>query len=123
MTGKQYFPRRRPDGTATVVAIFGVPLASVSEEVDLAFDDWRRSLSHIDMAKDLVTEPVALPSEEGFRITFEARAGTRRWRDWMVALLGALERRLGDDYWVAIRDEVSGRTFPVSRKPPQDERD
>jgi hypothetical protein len=109
MTARQVFPERRRDGSATVAAIFREPLIEVVDEVDLAFNDWRNALSHVDMTQDLAAEPMARPSDEGFRIVFEIRPGSRLWRDWAVALVSALRTRLGTGSFAGFFDDVSGR--------------
>lgn len=109
MTARQIFPQRRSDGSATVAAVFGQPLGAVVDEVDLAFAEWRDALSNVDMAEDLAAEPVARPSDEGFRVVFEIRPDSRLWRDWAVALVSALRARLGPGSFVGFFDDVSGR--------------
>lgn len=75
----------------------------------LAFADWRNALSTVDMAEDLAAEPVSSPSDEGFRVVFEIRPGSRLWRDWAVALVSALRARLGPGCFLGFFDDVSGR--------------
>lgn len=113
MTERQAFPEPRSDGSATVVAVFREPLTSVTDEVRFAFADWRESLSQVDIAKDLAAEPVARASEEGFRVVFEIRPGSRLWRDWTVGLVSALQGRLGKGAFAGFYDAVSGRMHPA----------
>lgn len=109
MTARQAFPQRRSDGSATVSAVFREPLDRVTEDVDIAFADWRQALSHVDITLDLAVEPVARSSKEGFRVVFEVQPGSRQWRDWAVALVSALRRRLGEGSFSGFYDHVSER--------------
>ena len=109
MTARQVFPQHRSDGSATVAAVFREPLSGVVDEVELAFADWRNVLSHVDITLDLAEEPVARQSDEGFRIVFEIRPGSRLWRDWAVSLVNAVRTRLGAGSFAGFFDYVSGR--------------
>ncbi len=104
----QTFPKRRDDGTATVVAIFkGVSPVS---EVDDALAAWRETLAGVDMTEDLAGDPTVRETNDGFEIQFEIQPQSRYWRDWVVALISAIRERLGDGVFEGFHDAVAGRT-------------
>jgi len=55
-------------------------------------------------------------SDEGFRVVFEIQPGSQHWKGWAVALLRAIEKRVGSASSVGFYDVVAGRMHPASRR-------
>lgn len=106
MNPRQTFPRRRSDGSANVAAVFRVASYDTSD-LDHAFREWHETLSHVDMSPDLASDPAVISTGDGFDIEFEIRPGSRLWRDWAVALVGAVRRRLGSEVFIGFTDLVA----------------
>ena len=74
----------------------------------------------IEVSAHLATGPRIISSDEGFRVVFEIRSGSRLWKDWAVALVGCITSRLGPDSFVGFFDAVAGRMHAASRNLPSD---
>lgn len=113
----QSFPARRDDGSAEVAAVFRSSLDDARDAVGRAFSGWHEMLDEntIDITVDLAREPHVTASREGFRVVFEIRPGSRRWRDWAVALVSSIDEQLEADCFVGFFDGVTGRMHAASR--------
>ena len=110
------FPSRRTDGSAEVAAVFSASLDQFREAVDGALASWRELVRDTDAFADLSNEPRVVASDEGFRVVFEIRPGSQHWKGWAVALLCAIEERVGSGSSVGFFDAVAGRMHAASRK-------
>lgn len=114
MTGA-LFPSRRPDGSAEVAAVFRGSLGEYGEAIDSALASWRELVEGTDAFTDLSSEPRIIASDEGFRVVFEIRPGSQHWKGWAVALLSAIEERVGTSSSIGFFDIVAGRMHSASR--------
>lgn len=69
-----------------------------------------------DVFTDLLSEPRIVASDEGFRVVFEIRPGSQHWKGWAVALLSAIEERIGSASSVGFFDVVGNRMHAASRR-------
>lgn len=92
----QLFPARREDGTAEVAAVFHRPLDESHAAIEQALQEWRTLLEGVgvDFLADLFAEPRVTASDEGFRVIFQIRPGSRLWKDWAVKLVSSLASQL-----------------------------
>jgi hypothetical protein len=112
----QRFPTRREDGSAEVAAVFAASLDQSQEAVDDALSAWRELVQDTDVFRELSAEPRVVSSEEGFRVVFDIRSGSQHWKGWAVALLRAIEERIGSGSSVGFFDVVAGRMHAASRR-------
>jgi hypothetical protein len=117
----QRFPSRRPDGSAEVAGIFRSSLEDSRQAIDRGVAEWHESLQGIDTSPDLASEPQIVPFDEGFRIVFQIRPGSRLWRDWAVALIGNISNHLKPDSFAGFFDVVAGRMHGASSEDSTDE--
>ena len=83
--------------------------------IEQALAEWNQLLEGIDTAADLAIEPQIASSEEGFRVVFQIRPGSRLWKDWAVALLSSVSHHLGRESFLGFFDVVAGRMHATSR--------
>ncbi|MGH9286234.1 MAG: hypothetical protein ACRD0M_11270 [Acidimicrobiales bacterium] len=112
---RQLFPPRREDGSAEVAADFRASLEDARSAVDGSVAERHRLLEGVDTSPDLGDEPRIAPSAEGFRVLFKIRPGSRRWRDWAVALVSGITDQLGPGSFVGFFDTVAGRMHAAIR--------
>ena len=84
----QQFPSKRQDGSFTVSARFSSAVQRVDKLATARISAWMRAKEEqrIDVMEDLSSPPRVLATREGIEVVFEARPGSRRWKDWMVAV-------------------------------------
>jgi hypothetical protein len=74
--------------------MFREPLDDSRHAIDQAMVAWHSTLEGVDMSTDLAGEPYITNSDEGFRVVFHIRPGSRLWRDWAVALVSDIRSHL-----------------------------
>ena len=118
MTVRRLWPDKNEDGSVSVAVRFeasGIdPYALLGDEIR-SWSERLRTERKVDLTTSLSKSPYVMRSGEAtVDVVFEGRAGSRRWRDWLVSFTRHMEdvhpemRRVG--FW----DLVGQRPNPAS---------
>jgi hypothetical protein len=114
------FPHKREDGSFAVAARFAVSGTNTAESIRQRAAAWV-STRTADGPASLLADFSSLPevqqaSPDTLDVVFDDRPGSRRWKDWMVALTQELTSVDGAAF-VGFWDLVTGRPHPASTHP------
>ncbi len=112
------FPSKRDDGTFSVSARFSISEPQLRELVEAIVSSWvRKRVSEEDVVigNDLLSEPRVVGIDaQRLDVVFEGGPQSRRWKDWMVAVVQELTSSIQGVSFEGFYDLVANAPHPAS---------
>lgn len=112
-----HFPELRDDGTLSVAARYTVPNEESVRRLEAVVSEWNQGAAGrgIDLLAELSTLPhVARRERLVVDVVFQGKRGSRRWKDWMVAVTKVVRSTLPEVSFESFYDLVAERPHPAS---------
>jgi hypothetical protein len=108
--GRPIWPTKRDDGTVSVAARFAVERPDALDSLRDGIARWlmEKASARIAIGQDLAHQPEPEPlGPSRVDVVFDARGGSRMWKDWLVQLTRELSSIDGVNF-EGFQDRVSG---------------